>query len=82
MKNRIIIKLINNERKNLRVVSSKACYVASYDICQKEDFVQCGSTSTDICIKDYAACTLGATDYCGGTYDYYSCHGASMSDFQ
>lgn len=67
------IKLINNERINKTVISSKACdYVDmcitlandhaacsghSYDECRDADYAACFGEGYDVCHKDYAACS-------------------------
>lgn len=71
MKIKKMIKLINNERKSTKLVSSKAC--SSTDLCPRLDFAMCTVNSYDHCIKaDYAGCTNNSYDYCG--WDYDACH--------
>lgn len=67
------IKLINNERINVRIASEKACVT---DVCAVEDRAFCTSYASDVCVKDYAACTGSAFDYCGkaGGEDYHGCY--------
>lgn len=67
-----IIKLINDERINVKIQSSKSCDTISYDLCAVYDGTSCASYSYDKCNKDYAACTGGATDTC--EKDYASCY--------
>lgn len=69
MKTRIL-KLINDERMNVRVASKKAygnCPANSVDICpsQYADLAFCSTYAYDKCTqKDYAACQQGADDIC------------------
>lgn len=74
MKTRKIIKLINSERINRRIESSKACDTSSQDVCAMEnyDLAQCTISSYDLCVKDYVGCTNNTVDYCGGSngWDY------------
>ena len=56
---KIKLKLINGERKNLTVLSAKACWINS------NDHQDCDSTSKDVCIvEDYVSCTIYSNDYC------------------
>lgn len=69
MKTRIL-KLINNERTNVRIASKKGvttCTEGAVDICieKNADFAHCGTYAYDYCIKeDHAACQQGADDTC------------------
>lgn len=75
-----VIKLINNERVNANLVSSKACDTTSEDTCYQLDNAMCTINSYDVCTKDLAACynkgydyctpTVDDTDACIGSYDY------------
>ena len=74
MKKRII-KLINNERKNSKLASSKACDSTSTDICHTLDSGHCSIHSFDECDKDYSGggCTSYGYDYCNK--DHAGCTG-------
>lgn len=73
MKNKKIIKLINNERMNRKVSVRKACDATSTDICTEYDCGVCTVSSTDICLKDIGGtCVENAHDYCP-TRDYAGC---------
>lgn len=69
MKTRIL-KLINDERTNVRIASKKGygnCTGGAYDWCQSQsvDKAFCGTYAYDKCTKeDYAACQQGADDIC------------------
>ncbi len=65
MKSRIL-KLINNERTNVRIASKKgdSCLRGAVDICIEEDHADCSLYAYDSCIKDHAACQEGADDIC------------------
>lgn len=55
---RITLKLINDERKNKKILSAKAC--AGYYI-----DLPCGGNATDTCLaEDLFQCQYYATDYC------------------
>ena len=75
-----ILKLINNERKNITLTSSKACSSGAYDKCTSgEDYADCTLFAYDVCTKkDYAACYEGADDYCG--VDTTVCGGPGAED--
>ena len=79
-----VIKLINDERIDRRIASAKACVAPAIDICGKEnyDFADCSVSATDVCVKDYAACTSNAFDYCGGAdgKDYHMCYAPNSYD--
>ena len=84
MKTRIL-KLINDERTNVRITSKKGAYSectgGAYDRCPSvsTDMAFCGTYAYDKCTKeDYAACQQGAHDECG--YDYKACVGAGVTD--
>lgn len=68
------LKLINNERKSLKILSAKSC---GTDSCGNSDYATCAGTSTDICKYIDAAACIGITtyDYCG--WDYSVCVGAT-----
>lgn len=62
-----LIKLINNERNDRRVVSAKAlnCTGQSTDTCTTgKDYATCTVNSYDVCGKDYAGCYNYSYDYC------------------
>lgn len=69
-----MIKLINSERINAKIESSKACASTSYDECSNVDEAHCSQYSYDRCGKDYAACYNNSYDYCTGT-DIDLCNG-------
>ena len=72
--------LINNERLEVNITSSKACTVVSTDTCYQIDKAHCSINSYDVCTKDFAACydkgydfctpTVDDTDACIDSYDY------------
>lgn len=64
MKNKKIIKLINNERMSRKILANKACDTTSTDMCIELDYAQCIVNSYDVCIKDLAGCYYGSEDYC------------------
>lgn len=63
---RRVIKLINNERTNVKHVMTKACDATSYDVCTEKNYdnAHCTVNSYDACSKDYAACFNNGYDYC------------------
>lgn len=75
-----IIKLINNERVNAKIISAKGCTENATDICvvSSYDKAHCSDNAYDYCYKDQAACTDNAYDYCRGT-DRYGCYGSNAS---
>jgi len=77
-----ILKLVNNERKNKKVMSIKAvgCDATSVDFCEIEDFAGCVIYAFDTCNKDYAGCMEGADDYCNVNYDLHACVGPLQMD--
>ena len=80
---RKLIKLINNERANITLLSKKAyydkCAADAFDLCGTIDNAVCTLYAYDYCIKeDYAACSKGADDTC--YIDYDSCHGPGAED--
>ena len=81
---RKIIKLINNERMNQKISSSKAvdfpCDSSSNDYCSEVDNAICTVGSYDLCVKDYAGCTNHTTDYCASVYDYSACYTPGATD--
>lgn len=61
---RKLIKLINNERANITLLSKKAyydkCAADAFDLCGTIDNAVCTLYAYDYCIKeDYAACSKG-----------------------
>ncbi len=67
MKVKRLIKLINDERKDGRLVSAKAqnCTGHSTDTCNLYvDNATCTINSYDVCGKDYAGCYNYSYDYC------------------
>ncbi len=73
MKTKKIIRLINNERMNRRIESSKACDATSTDVCAEKDNASCTISSYDLCIKDYKSCTNNSIDFCSSTKDFSYC---------
>lgn len=76
-----IIKLINNERTNKKIISAKGCDTTSFDECatQNYDNAHCTIYSYDQCVKgDYAACTNSSIDYC--SYDHAGCYQNQSQD--
>lgn len=79
-----ILKLINNERTNVRISSKKGysiCPSNAYDYCPSvsTDMAMCGTFAFDRCTKkDYAGCQEGADDTC--TIDTTACVGAGQED--
>lgn len=61
-----LVKLINNERNNRRIVSDMAqgCTIQSMDSCSYTDNARCTVNSYDVCTKDYAGCYNYSYDYC------------------
>ena len=82
-KKKITLRLVNSERKSLKVVSVKLCSIdqaactsGSTDLCYSQDYAQCAINAYDECkYIDLAACFMGSTDYCGSDYD--SCYGGA-----
>ena len=75
------IKLVNNERKQVRVVSKKGCTGGATDFCSVStyDSADCGTYAYDYCSKqDYAACQQGADDTC--SIDRTVCIGPGQED--
>lgn len=74
------IKLINNERTNVKVLAAKACESGSYDICETNiDNAKCSVESYDLCYKDYAACTNNSYDNCS-VEDHQGCYTGVMDN--
>lgn len=77
-----IIKMINNERLNSKIVSSKACSDGAKDICNVGyDFADCTAYAYDKCGKDYSACYNGADDICNNVDNNAPCYGAGEQDY-
>ena len=78
-----IIKLINNERIDQKIISAKACeypYAASdYCVSNAYDYAHCTTYAQDLCGKDYAACYDGADDICSNI-DTTVCNGPGVED--
>jgi len=74
------IKLINNEKVNTTIKSSKACASGSDDTCTELDLAICYNNSVDLCVKDYAACIDGAEDVCD-VRDHAGCYGEEAYDY-
>ena len=76
-----LVKLINNERVNSKLVSEKACSTDASDYCVYIDMADCTTDALDHCYKDYAACHEGADDVCTYNYDYSdNCIGVGVED--
>lgn len=74
------LKLINNERLDSKILSSKACATDSHDVCTSGiDIYACKSYAYDHCYKDYASCSYQAYDYCSYK-DNTACSGVGESD--
>ena len=56
-----VLKLINNERKQVLANSKKGCGI---DECYESDTAFCQGSSNDICKYDRAACGNGIDDRC------------------
>lgn len=79
------LKLINNERTNVKVTSKKAlavCDETAGDYCYGEDYAACSSHAYDKCYQhDLAACIEGAHDFCESySYDTEACYGPGNVD--
>lgn len=78
------IRLINNERTNLKITSQKAevvCESGATDICNYIDQSACAAYAYDKCASfDLAACIQGAHDYCESNYDTKACYGPGNID--
>ena len=78
------IRLINNERQNLKILPNKAlvsCDSTSIDTGGGENHAGCAIYAYDKCSTyDLAACIQGAHDYCEGTYDTKACIGPGVVD--
>ena len=59
-----VIKLVNNERRNSKLASQKACVATATDECVYVDNATCSSHALDDCVKDYAGCYEYAKDVC------------------
>lgn len=75
MQRKKVIKLINDEHVNPKVVSAMGCDTTSTDSCSEQDDGECMIHSVDICSKDLAGCMRYATDKCN--LDRYACSGMS-----
>lgn len=74
MKTKKIIKLINDECTNAKMVSVKGCDSSSTDHCYDEDYAKCQVYSIDICVvKDLAACYNYSEDVCAIGEDTAAC---------
>lgn len=79
------LRLVNNERMNVRIASRKGdyrnCTGGAVDICpsQSMDVAFCGTYAYDKCtVQDLAACQDGAHDRC--TIDREACYGPGEVD--
>ena len=74
MKIKKIIRLINNEQMNRKVISSKGCDDSSYDWCLIQDYGHCVVNAYDSCIsKDFKYCHHSSKDYCSIDGDFVGC---------
>ena len=75
-----VIKLVNNERVNSKLMTSKACDSTSIDVCVfHQDYAECRNYAYDYCVKeDHAGCYNGSDDTC--TIDTDACSGAGTED--
>ncbi len=82
MKTRIL-KLINNERTNVRIASKKGngiCDKGAVDVYfGGPNLAWCSTYAYDECNKDYGACWDGADDICN-VDNNSPCHGAGARD--
>ena len=78
------LKLINNERKDTKIVSRKACDSIAIDICVYVDKGNCtGFNTYDRCNKDIGkSCSDGARDVCEDYKDYDACNGMFVTDLE
>ncbi len=80
-----MIKLINNERNSIKILSAKAnmvCGSDSIDICNEGyDYAICTNFAYDNCGKDYSACYNGADDVCSHVDNDAPCFGAGVEDY-
>ncbi len=74
-----ILKLINNEKKNILVKGAKGCDSTSVDYCKVADYGECTLYSYDTCGTDYSSCSAGALDGCISYTDYQGCSGPGPS---
>ena len=66
-----VLKLINNERKQVYVNSKKGC---TDDVCYINDTAFCDIGSSDICKADRASCGNGINDTCKTNFiDWIGC---------
>ena len=75
-----IIKLINNEKTETKIKSTKAYSAGSIDVCTEIDLAACYNLAYDKCEKDYAACINEAYDYCTES-DHAGCYEEGAYDY-
>ena len=84
MKEKRMIRLINDERTLLVVKKALACDSTSNDggcSSVENDLAVCSLYAYDkACYIDMAACYSGADDVCAGLYDTTGCSGAGLYD--
>ncbi len=80
LKTKKVIKLINDERLNVKTTSAKGCDVEQNDHCYNLDAAQCWFGAYDTCAtKDLAACiNNGTNDVCFFEYDVTVCYGGQQ----
>ena len=82
MKEKRMLRLINDERTLRSVKKASACDPNAYDGgCGEVDAAVCQNYAHDeYCDKDYMACRFGADDVCGGEADVSGCSGFGAYD--
>ena len=83
MKEKRVIRLINDERTLLVVKKALACESdTEYSNCIEDDAAQCQASAYDkTCYIDLSACYGSNTvDTCSGMYDTSACNGAGQYD--
>ena len=84
MKEKRMIRLINDERTLLVVKKALACGSGANDggcSSSENDMAVCNLYAYDKnCFVDMAACSSGAYDVCAGLYDTSGCSGAGQYD--
>lgn len=84
MKEKRMIRLINDERTLRSVKKVSACDLTSYDGgCGEVDAAVCRNYARDeYCDKDYASCVDGARDICDGAEDVFGCGGTASAGYE
>ena len=74
-----ILKLINNERKQIFANSKKGCGI---DECYADDTAYCKGSSNDVCKYDREACSNGINDTClSNLVDWIGCSSELDKEF-